>query len=107
MALAATLMCLFSPVVWTHYFIILFLPFCIISRYSRWWESKGLSIAFFLLVASVDGAPVDKLSALAGTDTFYSLPTLGVLSIFGWLSAKAFQASAMATVQPEPVMAHN
>jgi len=101
MALAATLMCLFSPVVWTHYFIILFLPFCILSRYARWWESKGSSIAFFLLIASVDGAPVDKLSALAGTDIFWSLPTVGVLAIFAWLSVKAFQAASMATPQSE------
>ena len=70
MALAATLMCLLSPVVWAHYFIILFLPFCIVSRYSSWWESRGSSIAFFLMIASVDGAPLDKLSTMAGTDVF-------------------------------------
>ena len=101
MALAATLMCLFSPVVWAHYFIILFLPFCIVSRYSRWWKSKGSSIAFFLLIASVDGAPLDKLSTLAGTDVFWSLPTLGVLAIFIWLSAEAFHVPVMATPQSE------
>jgi hypothetical protein len=102
MAFAATLMCLFSPVVWTHYFIILFLPFCILSWYSRWWESKAASVGFFLLLATVDGAPVDKLSALAGSDVFWSLPTAGVLGMFVWLSAKAFQATAMATPQSEP-----
>jgi hypothetical protein len=102
MAFAATLMCLFSPVVWTHYFIILFLPFCIVSQYSRWWESKASSVAFFLLFASVDGARVDKLSALAGSDVFWSLPTAGVLGMFIWLSVKAFQTAAMAVPQSEP-----
>ena len=101
MALAATLMCLFSPVVWSHYFIILFLPFCIVSRYSRWWESRGASVAFFLLIASVDGAPVDKLSTLAKTGIFFSLPTVGVLAIFIWLSAEAFHVPAVATPQSE------
>lgn len=99
MALAATLMCLFSPVVWSHYFIILFLPFCIVSRYSRWWESRGASVAFFLLLASVDGAPLDKLSTLAGTDVFFSLPTVGVLAIFIWLSVEAFHLPAVANPQ--------
>jgi hypothetical protein len=95
MALAATIMCLLPPVVWTHYFILLFLPLCILSYYSRWWQSKRSSVAFFLIVASVNMHVVslEKLSALAGTDVVSSLPTAGVLAIFCWLSVEAFRVS--------------
>jgi len=96
MALAATMMCLLPPVVWTHYFILLFLPLCILSHYSRWWQSKGSSVAFFLSVASVNlhVASLETLSALAGTQIVSSLPTVGVLAIFCWLTVEAFRASS-------------
>jgi hypothetical protein len=107
MALAATLMCLLPPVVWTHYFILLFLPLCILSHYSRWWESKGSSVAFFLIVASVNMHVVslEKLSALAGTQLVSSLPTAGALAIFCWLTVEAFKVPSMAAFESEPLMA--
>jgi hypothetical protein len=100
MALAATVMCLFSPVVWSHYYIILFLPLCILSHYSRWWESKGSSVVFFLIVASVNMSEfsLEKLWGVAGTQAVSSLPTGAVLAIFGWLSVEAFKAS-LATLE--------
>ena len=96
MALAATMMCLLPPVVWNHYFILLFLPLCILSHYSRWWQSKGSSVAFFLIVASVNMHVVslETLSALAGTQIVSSLPTVGVLAIFCWLTVEAFRVSS-------------
>ncbi len=107
MALSATMMCLLTPVVWTHYFILLFLPLCILSYYSRWWESRGRSVAFFLIVASLDlnAASLDALSALAGTDIVSSLPTVGVLAIFGWLSVEAFKVPPMAVLESKSSMA--
>ena len=98
MAIAATMMCLLPPVVWTHYFILLFLPFGILSYYSRWWESKGSSVVFFLIVASVNMHVVslEKLSALARTDIVLSIPTAGVLAIFCWLIIEAFKVSSRA-----------
>jgi Glycosyltransferase family 87 len=98
MAIGATMMCFMSPVVWAHYFIILFLPLCILSHYSKWWESKGPSVAFLLLVASVDiqEGTLRTLSALAGSDAVQSIPSVGVLVLFGWLSFEAFKIPASA-----------
>lgn len=94
MALAATLMCLFPPVVWRHYYVVLLLPFCVISYYSRWWERKWASVLFFLIIAGVNGAPVEKLSALVHTDVVSSIPPAAVLSLFAWLVYEALQLSA-------------
>jgi hypothetical protein len=107
MAITATMMCLFPPVVWTHYFIILFLPLCILSHYSRWWNSKGSSIAFFLIVASVNmhAVTLEKLSALAGTEIVSSLPTAGVLAIFVWLNVEAFKVPLTAAAESQSTMA--
>lgn len=102
MALAATMMCLFPPLVWTHYYVILFFPLSIISRYSRWWESKAASVSFFLIVASLDGAPVEKLSALFHTEIISSIPPAAVLSLFGWLIYKGLQLAE--TTAPEPTL---
>jgi hypothetical protein len=107
MAIAATLMCLFPPIVWVHYFVILFLPLCIISRYSKWWASRGASITFLLTLASVDGEPLEKLSALGGIEVLASLPTLGVLVMLGWLCVKAFQLSASSIFESGQVVARH
>jgi hypothetical protein len=104
-ALAATMMCLLPPVVWTHYFIILFLPLCILSHYSRWWESRGSSVAFFLIVASVNlhKGSLDTLSALTGADIVLSLPIMGVLAIFCWLTVEAFNVSSTLLLNQHPL----
>ena len=98
MAMAATLMCLFPPVVWSHYFVILFLPLCIISHYSRWWESKARTAPFLLIVACLDlGVELlDKLTMLVGTDIVWSLPTLAVLTLFAWVCVASFQIPRLA-----------
>jgi hypothetical protein len=107
MALTATMMCLFPPVVWTHYFIILFLPLCVLSHYARWWESRRSSATFFLIVASVNlrGFTLAKLSALAHTDMVFSLPTVGVLAIFTWLNVEAFKAPSTAALESKTMTA--
>jgi len=98
MALAATLMCILPPVVWTHYFIILFLPLCVLSYYSKWWDSKWMSVAFFLILAAVDqgGLPLEKLAGILHTEIVWSLPPLAVLCLFGLLCFQGLREASTA-----------
>jgi hypothetical protein len=94
MALAATLMCLLPPVVWIHYFVILYLPLIVISRYAKWWESRAMTVVFLVVVAVLNqggGFMLNQLMLYLHTDVVWSLPTLGVLTIFGWLCVKGLQ----------------
>lgn len=90
MAASCTLMCLITPVVWTHYYSMLLLPYAIVFRYSRAWESsiKCSCLLFMLSLNWLHDGTLGWLGNQLG-QWIWSLPTLSTLGLLGWALALA------------------
>jgi Glycosyltransferase family 87 len=94
-AIATCLMCLISPIVWTHYYSVLILPLAVIAKHGVSWTQDGAPKVVFLLlvlVLSLPDPPVLAFSAMLQTGLGRTLSwllsprTLAVLSVTIWLA---------------------
>ena len=95
-AVATCLMCLVSPIVWSHYLSVMILPLAVIAKHGVAWAQDGVEKISFLLLAIVLSLPDPPLLTLSGTlqavlgrelSWFVSPRTLAVVSAMVWLAA--------------------